>query len=52
MRVIRVSLENGQELEARGAAYFYQGLDLSPGAPIRISLRTEGLRILREEESL
>jgi len=52
LRVIRVAVENGHELEARGAAYFYQGLDLSPGAPIRISLRTEGLRILREEESL
>jgi molybdate transport system ATP-binding protein len=51
LRVIRVSLDNGHELEARGAAYFYQGLDLSAGAPIRISLRTEGLRILREEES-
>lgn len=51
MRVIRVSVANGHELEARGANYFYQQLDLSPGASIRISLRSEGLRILREEET-
>jgi len=51
MRIIRLSLENGHELEARGASYFYQELDLSQGASIRISLRSEGLRILHEEES-
>jgi molybdate transport system ATP-binding protein len=51
MRVIRLALQNGHELEARGANYFYQQLDLSQGAPIRISLRSEGLRILREEDT-
>jgi molybdate transport system ATP-binding protein len=51
MRVIRLSLPNGHELEARGANYFYQQLDLSKGAPVRISLRSEGVRILHEEET-
>jgi len=51
MRVIRLRLDNGHELEARGTSYFYQELDLSEGAPVRITLRFEGLRILHEEES-
>lgn len=51
IQVIRLRLDNGHELEARGASYFYQELDLHPGAPVRITLRLEGLRILHEEES-
>jgi molybdate transport system ATP-binding protein len=49
MRVIRVILDNGCELEARGASYFYQSLDLRPGLEVRIALRQEKVRILRED---
>lgn len=52
LQIIRLALPNGHELEARGAGYFYQELDLQPGAPVSITLRQEGLRILREEESV
>ncbi len=51
LQIIRLLLHNGHELEARGTSYFYQQLDLHPGAPVRITLRLEGLRILREEET-
>lgn len=51
IRVIRLRLDNGHELEARGTSYFYQELDLHPGAPVRITLRFESLRILHEEGS-
>ena len=51
MRVIRVVLDNGYELEARGATYYYQSLDLRPGKMVRITFRQEGLRILHEERS-
>ena len=51
MRVIRVVLDNGYELEARGATYCYQSLDLRPGSIVRIAFRQEGLRILQEERS-
>jgi molybdate transport system ATP-binding protein len=51
IQIIRLALENGHELEARGAGYFYHDLDLHPGAPVGVTLRQEGLRILREEES-
>ncbi len=50
LQIIRLALPNGHELEARGAGYFYQELDLQPGAAVSITLRQEGLRILREEE--
>jgi molybdate transport system ATP-binding protein len=51
MRVIRVVLDNGHELEARGATYYYQSLDLRPDRMVRITFRQEGLRILHEERS-
>ena len=51
VRVIRVVLDNGCELEARGAIYCYQSLDLGPGKTVRIAFRQEGLRILHEEAS-
>lgn len=51
IQIIRLALENGHELEARGAGYFYRELDLRPGAAAAITLRHEGLRILREEEA-
>ncbi|OFW55776.1 MAG: hypothetical protein A2133_02885 [Actinobacteria bacterium RBG_16_64_13] len=51
MRIIKVRLDNGHELEARGADYYYQELDLRPGAPVRITLRQEGVRILHEKGS-
>jgi len=51
IQIIRLALENGHELEARGAGYFYRELDLRPGAAAAITLRQEGLRILREEEA-
>jgi molybdate transport system ATP-binding protein len=51
IQIIRLLLDNGHELEARGATYFYRELSLHPGAPVLITLRQEGLRILREEES-
>jgi molybdate transport system ATP-binding protein len=49
MQVIRLVLQNGHELEARGATYFYRSLNVSEGAPVRITLRFEGLRVLHEE---
>ena len=49
VRIIRLRLENGQDLEARGAGYFYRELDLRPGASIRVAVRLEGVRILHEE---
>ncbi len=49
MRVIRLRLSNGQELEARGAGYFYRDIDLRPGANTRVAIRLEGVRILHEE---
>lgn len=49
MQVIRLLLENGHELEARGATYFYKSLDIHEGSPVRITLRFEGLRVLHEE---
>jgi molybdate transport system ATP-binding protein len=51
LQIIRLLLSNGHELEARGTSYFYQQLDLSHGAPVRITLRLEGLRILHEEDA-
>jgi len=52
VRIIRLVVDNGHELEARAPGYFYRDLDLRPGAPILITLRQEGLRIFREEELL
>ena len=49
IRIIRLRLANGQELEARGAGYFYREIDLRPGASISVAVRLEGVRILREE---
>ena len=51
LQIIRLLLSNGHELEARGTSYFYQQLELSHGAPVRITLRLEGLRILHEEDA-
>ena len=51
LQIIRLLLANGHQLEARGTSYFYQELDLSHGAPVRITLRLDGLRILREEDA-
>ena len=51
MQIIRLLLDNGHELEARGASYYYQDLGLQMGAQVRITLLQEGLRILHEEES-
>jgi molybdate transport system ATP-binding protein len=50
-QVIRLLLENGHELESRGASFFYQGLDLHRGARVRITLRLEGVRVLHEEDA-
>ena len=49
-QIIRLLLENGHELEARGAGYFYRDLDVHVGGRVRITLRQEGLRILHEED--
>ena len=49
MQVIRLQLENGHELEARGATYFYKSLNIREGSTVRITLRFEGLRVLHEE---
>jgi molybdate transport system ATP-binding protein len=49
MRIIRLRLGNGEEIEARGAGYFYREIDLRPGATIRVAVRLEGVRILHEE---
>ena len=49
MQVIRLLLDNGHELEARGATYFYKSLNVQEGSPVRITLRFEGLRVLHEE---
>jgi len=49
MQVIRLLLDNGHELEARGATYFYKSLHVQEGSPVRITLRFEGLRVLHEE---
>jgi molybdate transport system ATP-binding protein len=51
MRVIRVVLDNGYELEARVATYSYRSLDLGPGQTVRVTFRQEGVRILHEETS-
>ncbi|MFN2166832.1 MAG: ABC transporter ATP-binding protein [Anaerolineae bacterium] len=51
LQIIRLLLANGHQLEARGTSYFYQELDLSHGAPVRITLRLEGLKILHEEDA-
>ncbi len=51
MQVIRLLLDNGHELEARGATYFYKSLDVKEGASVRITLRFEGLRVLHEERA-
>jgi molybdate transport system ATP-binding protein len=48
-QIIRLLLDNGQELEARGASYFYQDLNLHAGGQVRVTLRQEGLRILHED---
>jgi molybdate transport system ATP-binding protein len=50
-QIIRLLLDNGHELEARGASYFYQDLDVHVGGRVRITLRQEGLRILHEEDT-
>ncbi len=42
MQVIRLLLDNGHELEARGATYFYKSLNVLEGSPVRITLRFEG----------
>jgi hypothetical protein len=49
MQVIRLKLDNGQELEARGETYFYKDLHLKVGDHVKISLRFESLRVLHEE---
>ncbi|MFH0916266.1 MAG: ABC transporter ATP-binding protein [bacterium] len=51
IQIIRLLLDNGRELEARGASYFYRELDLHAGGQVLITLRQEGLRILHEEDS-
>jgi molybdate transport system ATP-binding protein len=46
-RVLRVELENGQEVEVRFPALSYRPIPLEPGATIRVALRREGLTLLR-----
>jgi ABC-type sulfate/molybdate transport systems ATPase subunit len=43
---LRVAIPNGQEVEVRFPAYAYTPLRLTAGAPVRLSLRKEGVVLL------
>ena len=46
-RTLRIALPNGREVEARFPVHSYRPLPLAAGEEVRVSLRKEGLVILR-----